>query len=136
MVFNINNQAYFFSSTQTFKDVATFEQTYNTKISAAIANKPVLIYNNINIIDSQELDAKQATVKSYRGALGLKNNKVYLVVVTNATVIDLAGIMESLSMEQAMNLDGGGSSALYYQGVYKVGPGRNLPNALIFKIKN
>ncbi|HZJ40763.1 MAG TPA: phosphodiester glycosidase family protein [Candidatus Saccharimonadales bacterium] len=135
MVFDTGNHPYFFASTQTFKDVATFEQLYNTKISAAIANKPALIYNNINIISSAELDDKQRTVKSYRSAIGLKNNKIFLVLASNATVVDLAGIMESLSMEQAMNLDGGDSTALYYQGAYKVGPGRDLPNAIIFKIK-
>ena len=136
LVFDTSNKPYFFTSTQTFKDVATFEALYKTKISAAIANKPALIHNYSNIISSAELDDKQRTVKSYRSALGLKDNKIFLVVASNATVIDLAGIMKSLDMEHVMNLDGGGSTALYYQGVYKVGPGRNLPNALIFKIKN
>lgn len=133
LVFDTSNHPYFFLSTQTFKDVVTFEKTYNTKIQAAISNKPALIYNSVNIINTQELDDKQRTIKSYRSGLGIKNNKVYLVVVTSATVIDLANIMEFLNMEQAINLDGGGSSALYYQGTYRVGPGRNLPNAIIFK---
>ena len=31
-----------------------------------------------------------------------------------------------------MNLDGGGSTALY-DGGYKAGPGRSLPNAIIVK---
>ena len=133
LVFGTNNQPYFFLSTQTFKDVATFENTYKTKITAAIGNKPALIYNNTNIINTQELDNGQKTTQTSRGGIGIKNNKVYLIVASNATVIDLANIMESLGMEQAMNLDGGGSTALYYQGTYKIGPGRNLPNAIIFK---
>lgn len=132
LVFDTSNHSYFFLSTQTFKDVVTFEKTYNTKIQAAISNKPALIYNSVNIINTQELDDKQRTIKSYRSGLGIKNNKVYLVVVTSATVIDLANIMEFLNMEQAINLDGGNSSALYYQGIYKVGLGRNLPNVIIF----
>lgn len=133
LVFSTDNHPYFFISTQLFKDVVTFENTYGVKIQAAIANKPALIYNSVNIVNTQELDDKQRTVKSYRSGIGIKSNKVYLVVASSATVIDLAGIMESLSMEQALNLDGGGSSALYYQGAYKIGPGRNLPNAIIFK---
>jgi len=40
--------------------------------------------------------------------------------------------MQSLGAENAMNLDGGGSVAMVYNGSYKVGPGRNLPNAIIF----
>ncbi len=133
LVFDTNNHPYFLLSTQSFKDVATFENTYSAKIRAAIGNKPALIFNSANIVGTQELDDNQRTVKSYRGGVGIKSNKVYLVVASSATVIDLANVMESLGMEQAMNLDGGGSAALYYQGFYKVGPGRNLPNAIIFK---
>lgn len=133
LVFGTNNHPYFILSTQEFKNVATFENTYNTKIKAAISNKPALIHNGINIVNSQELDTKQRTVKSLRSGIGIKDNKIFLLVASNATVIDLGNIMESLGMDQAMNLDGGGSTALYYQGLYKVGPGRNLPNAIIFK---
>jgi len=133
LVFDSNNHPYFFLSTQTFKDTAAFMSAYGVQISAAIGNQPALIYNSVNIIGAQTLDDKQKTVKSYRSGIGLKDNKIYLVAAGNATVIDLANIMESLGMEQAMNLDGGGSTALYYQGSYKVGPGRDLPNAIIFK---
>ena len=133
LVFDINNKPYFFLSTQDFKDVATFESSHNTKISAAIGNKPALIYNGKNIVGSQDLDTKQRTVKGARGGIGIKDNKVFLIIANSATVIDLANIMQALGMEQALNLDGGGSSALYYQGEYKVGPGRQLPNAIIFK---
>jgi exopolysaccharide biosynthesis protein len=31
-----------------------------------------------------------------------------------------------------MNLDGGGSSALIYDDEYKVGPGRDIVNAIVF----
>lgn len=133
LVFSADNHPYFLLNTQEFKNIATFEDAYSTKIRAAIGNKPALIYNGANIIGTQELDDKQRNVKSYRSGIGIKSNKVYLVVAGGATVIDLANIMESLGMEQAMNLDGGSSTALYYQGSYKVGPGRNLPNAIVFK---
>jgi len=133
LVFGANNHPYFFTSTQTFKDVATFENTFSTKISAAIGNKPALIHNGEKIIVAGDLDDNQKTVKTNRNGIGVKNNKVYLVAAGSATVMDLANIMESLGMEQAMNLDGGGSTALYYKGSYKAGPGRNLPNAIIFK---
>lgn len=45
---------------------------------------------------------------------------------------DFASIFKALSATNALNLDGGGSATLYYNG-YKFGPGRNLPNAIIFK---
>jgi len=46
---------------------------------------------------------------------------------------DLAGIFISLGATDALNLDGGGSVALYENGRYKAGPGRSLPNAIIVK---
>ena len=38
---------------------------------------------------------------------------------------------KAMVMENALNLDDGGSTALY-SGGYKVGPGRDLPNAVLF----
>jgi exopolysaccharide biosynthesis protein len=40
--------------------------------------------------------------------------------------------MEALGSTNALNIDAGGSSALWYNGSYKRGPGRGVPNALIF----
>ena len=116
LVFGSNNKPYFFLSMQEFKDIVTFEKNYSTKIIAAIGNKPALIHDSQNIVSTQELDNKQLTTKGYRGGIGIKGNKAYLVIATSATVVDLAGVMQSLGMEQALNLDGGGSSALYCQG--------------------
>jgi exopolysaccharide biosynthesis protein len=48
-----------------------------------------------------------------------------------ATVPDTGYVFKALGADYALNLDGGGSSALYFGG-YKVGPGRNLPNAIVF----
>ncbi|OQX51317.1 hypothetical protein B5M47_01265 [candidate division CPR3 bacterium 4484_211] len=46
---------------------------------------------------------------------------------------DAAEVMQKLGAANALNLDGGGSSAMYYNGSYKVGPGRNLPNAVVLQ---
>lgn len=131
IVFNNEQNWVFYSHTTEFKDVATFESTYNTKIQAAISNGPALVYQSRNIVDEGALDNKQRTVKSNRGGLGLKGKKVYLLVASGATVGDLGAVMESLGMEYAINLDGGGSSSLYFNGQYKMGPGRNIPNAIV-----
>ena len=56
---------------------------------------------------------------------------IYLVVVTNATVTDTAYVMQALGARDALNLDGGGTAALWIGGGYKVGPGRLLPNAIV-----
>jgi hypothetical protein len=39
--------------------------------------------------------------------------------------------MKAMGMENALNLDNGGSTALW-SGGYKVGPGRDLPNVILF----
>jgi exopolysaccharide biosynthesis protein len=44
--------------------------------------------------------------------------------------------MHSLGAYNAMNLDGGASSGLYYGGRYLTAPGRDLSNALIIYKKN
>jgi len=43
----------------------------------------------------------------------------------------MAAIMEALGARHALNLDGGGSAAMHIGGAYKVGPGRQLPNAVV-----
>lgn len=98
---------------------------------AGINCKPALISGGNNILNVGSLDDKQRTTKSNRGAIGLKGQVLYLVIAQSATVVDLAGVMDTLDVDYAFNLDGGGSSAMIFNGSYKVGPGRSLPNAII-----
>jgi len=52
-----------------------------------------------------------------RSALGLtKDNKLLMVTVSSAKIEDLATIMQKLGAYNAMNIDGGASSGLYYKG--------------------
>ena len=61
----------------------------------------------------------------------MKGSTVYLLLAKSATVPDLRDIMVSLGIENGINLDGGGSSAMYIDGAYKAGPGRKLPNVVM-----
>lgn len=56
---------------------------------------------------------------------------VYIGFVHNATMGESAKVVHALGFDNALNMDEGGSSALY-SGGYKVGPGRNIPNAVLF----
>jgi exopolysaccharide biosynthesis protein len=56
---------------------------------------------------------------------------LWAVVTRNATVPESGYVFTALGAHYAMNLDGGGSTAMYFGG-YKVGPGRLLPNAIVF----
>lgn len=135
LVFDTNNTPYFFYRTNEFYSVAQFESRYNTKIRAAISNNPALILSGKNVVEQEPMDDKQRNTKGARGGIGVKGQTVYLVTASSATVPDLAAIFETIGVDHAMNLDGGGSSALYFNGAYKVGPGRLLPNAIVIKEK-
>jgi len=141
MAFDINNNFYYFKDSRDFKSVDNFELVYGTKLQAAIGNKPRLIENGKNLLIDWEVDKSQSEVKTLRNAIAYKSDnnggkgKIYLVVVRLATVIDLAEILKTMDIDYAINLDGGYSSALYYNDEYMVGPGRNIPNAILFSIK-
>ncbi len=100
-------------------------------VIAAMNSGPALVANGQVVVDVNKLDDKQRYTKSNRGALGFTGSALLAVVGKSATVTDMAYIMDALGLDYAMNLDGGGSSAMYYSGSYKVGPGRSLPNAVV-----
>lgn len=100
-------------------------------VAAGLSNFPTLLINGNVVVDEAKLSSYQKDVRGVRGAVGTDNTHIYLVVSTPATVTDMAYIMQSLGNQNALNLDGGGSSALYIAGSYKVGPGRALPNAIV-----
>jgi exopolysaccharide biosynthesis protein len=101
-------------------------------VAAGISNEPLLMQGGQLVVTENFLDEKERTVKSTRSAIGLSGQTVYAAVVRSATVMDSGAVMQALGVENAFNLDGGGSSAMVYEGAYKVGPGRNIPNAIIF----
>lgn len=136
LVFDTNNKFYYFKDThKAFISEENFQNKYNVKIQAALGNKPRIIEEGLDYLIDWELDEKQKIIKTTRNAFAVKDNFVYLVIVYRATVPDLADVLKVLEVEYAINLDGGASRALYYNGVYKEGPTRKIPNAIIFKKK-
>lgn len=131
VVFDTTNTPHYIAHTKDFDTVGEFEQRNNLTVQAAISNSPMMVVNGQNVLNTNELDTKQATVKSSRGALGWKGTTTYLFVVSGATVIDSAAVADAMGLDFALNLDGGGSTALYNAGAYIIGPGRGLPNAIV-----
>lgn len=68
--------------------------------------------------------------KGAKTFIGARGSTVYIGIVYNATFQEAGFALKALGIENALNLDQGGSTALWYGG-YKAGPGRNLPNAVI-----
>ncbi|MBI2404586.1 phosphodiester glycosidase family protein [Candidatus Gottesmanbacteria bacterium] len=113
----------------------TLEWGRDTGISAGTAGNPLLLLNGSLVATDTTLDDKQRTVQSNRGAIVQKGTTLYLCIVGNATVLDSANVYGALHADNAMNIDGGGSSALWLNGSYIYGPGRNIPTAIIFAKK-
>lgn len=131
IVFDTNNTPHYLSDTADLDTVSEYEQRNNITIQAAISSGPAMVEAGKNVLNTGALDTKQATVKSYRGAIGWKGTDIYLFVVASATVTDSAAVAEAMGLDYALNLDGGGSTALYNDGSYILGPGRGLPNAIV-----
>ena len=142
IAFDKNNKFYYFKDSRDFASVENFEEKYNVKIQAAIGNKPRLIENKMNLLIEWDIDKKQRDVKARRNAFAYKedlNNlgkgTVYLLVVQNVTVPELVDVVKKFDVDYALNLDGGYSSALWYNDEYMLGPGRDIPNAIIFSVE-
>lgn len=123
---------YFHRAAEFGRDVEDFEDRYNAELQAAIGNWPSLVENGRSVAASEPSE-QSFTVKATRGGIGWNDDEIFLVIAQSATVIDLASVFVDLGAEFAMNLDGGGTAALYYDGAYKFGPGRLLPNAILFR---
>ena len=128
---NAQNGGLFFDGAGT----SVYRRTYvyyqnQTPITAAITNFPLLVQNG-SVIDSTSEQNGSQLLKGTKGAIGVDGTYIYLAIVTNATVTDSAYVMQALGARDALNLDGGGTAAMWIGGSYKVGPGRLLPNAIV-----
>lgn len=105
--------------------------------SAGIVNYPGLVDNgNVQIDDNQSgLSDKQRSVGTKVGIGTRSSSNIMVVIGYGVNMQQFGYIFKSLGATGALNLDDGGSTALYYQGRYVVGPGRNLPNAVVFAPK-
>lgn len=105
----------------------------NFKAAAGI-NSPSLIESGQISLDTSKLDNSQKTARSTRGAIAVKGTTLYLIQVYGATVPDSANVLKTLGVDHALVMDGGGSAAMLYENEYKIGPGRDIPNAILVRI--
>lgn len=105
--------------------------SFNGSLNAGVVNYPGLVENG-NIIAQNFGFSEKQSAKGTKGGIGFSGNKKFLVIAHSVDMMDFAYLFKALGATHALNLDGGGSSALWYGG-YKFGPGRNLPNAIIFR---
>lgn len=101
----------------------------DTGIDSMIANQPLLVSGGEVTFGGND-DPKQGSVGN-RSFVANKGNVVYIGVVHGVSVAGSARVLKALGMDNALNLDSGGSTALW-SGGYKAGPGRAIPNAILF----
>lgn len=102
----------------------------DTGIDSMIANYPMLVQGS-NIAYVESPNEPKFGAKGARDFVANKGNTVYIGTIFGATMGDAAVVLKAMGMENALNMDEGGSTALWYGG-YKAGPGRDLPNAILF----
>lgn len=127
-----NNPAVIFGGSYVRFVGAASQWGRDTGIDSMISNYPLLVSGG-NVVFGGDDDPKKGS-RGNRSFVANKGNTVYIGVVRSATVAESALVLKSMSMENALNLDNGGSTALW-SGGYKVGPGRNIPNAILFVAK-
>ena len=105
-------------------------------VVTAVGAGPRLVTNGQISVNPQAegfTEAKITQGGGARSAIGVKaDGTMLLVTVPAATVYQLADAMYKLGAYNAMNLDGGASSGLWFKGKYVNRPGRLLSNALVF----
>jgi len=78
-------------------------------------------------------DVKLTKNAGQRSFIGFDKTGAKLIMGTapNCTISELGDIALAYGLQEAMNLDGGASSGLLYNGEYLTTPGRNLSNAIV-----
>jgi exopolysaccharide biosynthesis protein len=104
--------------------------TANQLVTAGISMFMLLLQGGAVLDISAEQTAKQQE-RERKGSLGTDGTFIYLVVVENASLVESQYVLQALGATDAINLDGGGTAAMWIDGQYTVGPGRLLPNAIL-----
>lgn len=122
----------FTGSTPTFyrrSSVYARERLSLAPITAGLTMYPLLLQDG-SVVNSEAEQSDAQKLRSMKGSIGVDGTFVFLALVANASVTESAHVLQALGVRDALNLDGGGTSAMWL-GSYKVGPGRLLPNAVL-----
>lgn len=106
----------------------TLDWGRDTGVDGVIANYPLYVSGG-NV--AHEGASDKFAARGSRTFIANKGNFAYIGIVYGATSGEAAKALKALGMDNAMGLDQGGSTALWFNG-YKAGPGRSIPNAILF----
>lgn len=102
----------------------------DTGVDGVLANQPLMVSGGKSVFGGDGDPKKGGS--GTRGFIANKGGTAYIGFVHNASVANAALVLEKMGMDNALNLDSGGSVALWANGRYQVGPGRSVPNAVLF----
>lgn len=109
---------------------ASSEWGRDTGVDSVIAAQPMLLSGG-EIRFGGDDEVKRAS-RGNRSFIASKGSIAYIGVVHNANVAEVALVLKAMGMENALNLDSGGSTALFANGRYIAGQGRNTPFGIVF----
>jgi len=119
------NQALLIKTDGSFEivDESTTDLTSLSDIYQAFSFGPALVTNS-NISVNTNTEVSQSMTSNPRTAIGIIDNLHYVFVVSDGrtssnaglTLYELAGVMKDLGCTTAYNLDGGGSTTMYFNG--------------------
>ena len=106
-----------------YEDQISAEQLVNDGVVNLLAFGPALVENGEIAVDTNT-EVGQAMASNPRTAIGMIDENHYIIVVSDGrtseseglSLYQLAEVMKSYGAKTAYNLDGGGSSTLYFNG--------------------
>ncbi|MFS9155041.1 phosphodiester glycosidase family protein [Streptococcus infantis] len=106
-----------------YEDQISAEQLVNDGVVNLLAFGPALVENGEIAVDTNT-EVGQAMASNPRTAIGIIDKNHYIIVVSDGrtseseglSLYQLAEVMKSYGVKTAYNLDGGGSSTLYFNG--------------------
>lgn len=105
------------------------------EIQSGIANFPILLASSANMVPRYDalglITAKMKTVSTKSFICRTANNDIKMGTIEKISMWDVPDFIRRFGCVDAINLDNGGSLAMYNTGKYIVGPGRNIMDAFI-----
>lgn len=117
----------------------TLRANYNSgmilEVESGIANFPILLASGANLIPLYEkawLITEKMKVKGTKSFIcRTRTNDIKMGTIGTISMLDVPVLLQRFGCIDAINLDNGGSLALYDKGKYIVGPGRNIMDGFI-----
>lgn len=132
--FNSDNNVYssvpaaIFSTSSRFVEKSA-DWGRDTGIDAVIAGQPLLVWDGQSRFGGDD-DPKKSSIGN-RSFIGATGNTAYLGIVRGVSVAGAANVIAKMGIKYAINLDSGGSTAMWTNGKYVYGPGRDTPFGIV-----